>query len=104
MHPHQCITIGRHVTFNQHNVLTIIDQIAVDMDFETFAIMCLERSCCNLFDKLFRAATIGDQISYRSYLHSVPLGECDQVGQASHRPVLVHHLANHPCRNQPRQT
>ena len=41
------------------------------------------------------AAAVGDEVGDRADLDAVALGEGDEVGEAGHRPVLVHDLADH---------
>jgi hypothetical protein len=44
--------------------------------------------------QLLRAATVLDEVGDRPELEVVALREGDQLRQAGHRPVLVHHLAD----------
>ncbi len=52
-------------------------------------------------DQLVVSPAVGDQILDRDHLQAVALDVGDQVGHTRHRPVVVHHLADHASRVQP---
>ena len=54
-------------------------------------------------DELLVPAPVLDQVGDGDQLQPVPLAVRDQVGDARHRPVLVHDLADDARRDQPRE-
>src|SRR4029079_6078915 len=55
-------------------------------------------------DELLRLAAILDQVLDRDHLDLVLLAVGDQVGDAGHRPVRAHDLADHSCRVETGET
>ena len=49
------------------------------------------------------AAAVGDQVGDRDHLQPVPRAVAGEIADPRHRAVVVHHLADHPRRVQPRQ-
>ncbi len=103
VHTHQGRRVRLDTSLHQGRVLGAVQQVAVDEQAKIAAIDAGERLFEHPLDELVVAAAVGNQIGDGADFHPVGLGEGDQIGQARHRPVVVHHLADHPGRIEPRQ-
>jgi hypothetical protein len=55
-------------------------------------------------DELLGAPPVGDQILHRAELEPVLRTELDEIGDAGHRAVVLHDLADHACRREAGKT
>ena len=65
--------------------------------------MALERHLDRALDEVIVFAAIGDEVGDGADLETVKLRELHEVGQPRHRAVVVHDLADHAGRIEPRE-
>ena len=97
--PDQDVLGAGHVALDHRDVVLVVDQGAV-ADGGELPEGGRQLGRDDPLDQLLGAPPIGDQVGDRDHLQVVLRAVVDQVGHARHRPVLVHHLADHPGRDQ----
>ena len=102
MHAHEHVAAPGYLTLDERHVVLLIDQRTVADDLklaEGRRQLCLG----DTLDELVGATAIGDQVGNRDHLQLVPRAVAGEVVHPRHRPVVVHHLADHPRGVQPGQ-
>ncbi len=87
------------LSLDHRHVMFVVDQRAI-ADRGEVAEGGRQRGRHHPLDQLLGAAAIGDQVGDRDHLQLVALAVGNEVGNPRHRAVVVHHLADHPGRNQ----
>ena len=88
------------VALDHRDVVLLVDQRPV-ADRVELAERGRQAGRDDTLDEAVVLAPVGDQIGDRDHLQAVPLAVRDEVGNARHRPVLVHDLADHAGRIEP---
>ncbi len=91
---HQRFGVGRQRSADQHEVRRIGKLVAVD-DQPERAVRRHQRPFGKPLDQAFGAAAVMDQVGDRADLETVRLREQHEIGQARHRAVFLHDLADH---------
>ena len=100
MHAHQHRPGRAQVAHDKGDMFSVLDRIDVEHHPETTAIMAFDFRLDRARDEMIVASPVGDEIGNRANLQSVQLRELDEVGQARHRAIIIHHLADHAGRNK----
>ncbi len=102
VHAHQHRLRPGDVAFDQRDVLGIGDLVDIDVHPERAAEAAVEQCLDAALDDAVMPAPIADQVGDRADLQSVELRELHEVRQPRHGAVVVHDLADHAGRKQPR--
>ena len=95
VHAHQH-GLGRgEIALGEHDVLAAAGGVGVDPHLPGAAVLGGDGLDRRLAHQVVVAAAVGDQVGDGADLQPVALGDGDEVGQARHRAVLVHDLADH---------
>ena len=98
MHAHQGRLIGRDMPLLQHQLLAL-GRLVIEADrLPVAAPLAVEDGFRPSFDHVIMAAAIGDEIADRADLHLVLLREGDEVIEARHGAVVLHHFAHNTGR------
>ena len=97
---HQRLGIGRQRSADEREVRRVGQLVAVDDEAER-AVLGRERSFGDTLDQRLGPAAMVDQIGDGADLEPVRLREHDEIGQARHRAVVLHDLADHRRRREP---
>ncbi len=89
------------LAFDQDGVLGVFDRVRVHDHLPVAARRMPDHALLHLANQAFGAAAVGDQVGDRAELEVVALREGDQIGQAGHRAVVIHDLADDAGRVQP---
>ena len=99
MDPDQDVLGAGDLALDHRDVVLVVDQRAV-ADGAELAELGRKLGGDDPLDQLLGAPPVGDQVGDGDHLQVVPGAVADQVRDTGHRPVLVHHLADHPGRDQ----
>ena len=96
VHAHQRRLLGIDLAAGEDGVLGPVEDVAVDQHAGAAAIDAVEGRLQHPLHLALGAPAVGDQVGDGPDLQAVQLGEGDEVGQARHRAVVVHDLADDP--------
>ena len=102
VHAHQNGLRTAQVALHQGEVLLVFDRVGIYDGAPVAAGHVAEHAVSHALHQTLGQPAVGDQIGDRTELEIVPLGEGDQVRQTGHGAVVVHDLADHRRRGQPR--
>ena len=91
------------VSLHQGHVLGVGGFVGEDDHAELAAVEAVQGGFQDTLDNAVVAQPVGDEVGDGGDLDAMELGEFDQVRHAGHGPVLVHDLADHAGRVEPRQ-
>ncbi len=102
VHADEHVVGALDLALDERDVVLVVDQRAV-ADGHELAERGRQPGRDDPLDELLVAPAVGDQVGDRDHLQPVALAVRAEVGDARHRPVVVHDLADHAGRVQPRQ-
>jgi hypothetical protein len=102
MHTYKHVGLACHVAFYQRHMVLVIDQRAV-ADRDELTEGGRQRGRDHPLDQLVVLAAIGNELGDRNHLQAVPLAIRLEVSDPGHAAVVVHDLADHPRRDEPRE-
>ena len=103
VHPHQRRLVGIDMAFLQHDLFALGGAIVEGDRVPLAAPAAGEAGFLAALGQMVVAQAIGDQVADRADLHPVMLGKFDQVVEPRHLAVILHDLADHAGRVEPRQ-
>ena len=102
MHAHEDVLDTVDVAFHQRDVLLLGEDLAVG-DGSKLSELGRKPHRHHALDELLGAPAILDEVGHGDHLQFVALAEAREIGDACHRPVVVHDLADDACRDHARE-
>ena len=94
MHAHKHVFLAVNIAVDERHVLLVGQRLAI-ADRVEFTIWRGQAHLCDALDQLLRATAILDHVGNGDDLDAVLGTKFGQIGNASHRAVGVHDLADH---------
>ena len=102
MHAHEHVVLVLDLALHHRHVVLLVDQRA-EADHVELAERGGQPRLHHPLDELVVQPAVGDQVGDRDHLELVLAAVLDEVVHPRHRAVVVHHLADHARRREPRQ-
>ena len=97
MHADENILAAGDLALDERDVVLAGEGLA-ERDRRELAVLRGQPYRAHTLDELLRAAAVLDEVGDGDELQAVPLAVGDEIGDAGHRPVVVHDLADHAAR------